>query len=43
VDLDPGWRLRDDPHPDARGHRKLADAIAEALVALGVGSEHADQ
>jgi hypothetical protein len=43
VDLDPSWRLRDDPHPDARGHGKLADAIAEALVALGVGSEHADQ
>jgi hypothetical protein len=42
VDLDPRWRLEEDPHPDARGHGKLADAISGALVALGVESERAD-
>jgi hypothetical protein len=42
VDLDTSWRLRGDPHPDARGHAKLADAIAAALSALGVGSGHED-
>jgi hypothetical protein len=31
VDLDPAWRLTDDPHPDARASRKLADAIEQAL------------
>jgi hypothetical protein len=36
VDLDPTWRLHDDPHPDARASRKLADAIAQELVRLGV-------
>jgi len=31
VDLDPSWRLKDDPHPDARASRKLADAIESLL------------
>ncbi len=36
VDIDPKWRLVDDPHPDARAARKLADAIAAELSRLGV-------
>jgi hypothetical protein len=31
VDLDASWRLKDDPHPDSRASRKLADAIEQAL------------
>jgi hypothetical protein len=32
VDLDPSWEDRTTFHPDARGHRLLADAILRALV-----------
>ena len=31
VALDPSWTVRDDPHPDARAHEKLADATVKAL------------
>jgi hypothetical protein len=32
VSLDPTWLVDTDMHPDARAHRKLADAIAPALA-----------
>lgn len=31
VELDPGWRIPWDRHPDARAARRIADAIASAL------------
>ncbi|WP_176594079.1 SGNH/GDSL hydrolase family protein [Sphingobium sp. EM0848] len=31
LELDPAWRLPDDPHPDARGADVMAQAIAERL------------
>jgi hypothetical protein len=31
VELDPAWRQRSDPHPDARGAQALAKAITAAL------------
>lgn len=31
VNLDPAWRIPDDPHPDARGARAIAGAIAARL------------
>ena len=33
VALDPTWTLADDPHPDARAHGALADAVEKALRA----------
>lgn len=31
VELDPAWRMAGDPHPDARGARAIATAIADRL------------
>ncbi len=31
VPIDPTWKLSDDPHPDARAHRKIAEAVERAL------------
>ena len=33
VRLQPGWRLAEDRHPDPRGAREIADAVARALSA----------
>jgi hypothetical protein len=33
VELDPSWRVPDDPHPDARGAHAMAVAIADRLRA----------
>jgi hypothetical protein len=37
VPLDPAWRLRGDAHPDARGAKAIAAAIAARLRAPGAG------
>jgi hypothetical protein len=36
VDVDPGWRLPNEPHPDARAHHKIADAVEQRLREAGV-------
>jgi hypothetical protein len=33
VEIDPAWRIPWDRHPDARGARRIADAVATALRA----------
>lgn len=38
VPLDPSWRIKGDGHPDARGARAIAEAIAARLQAAGVGA-----
>ncbi|MET0988064.1 MAG: hypothetical protein ABW034_21920 [Steroidobacteraceae bacterium] len=40
VDLDPSWRLSDDPHPNARAARTMADAIASRLREMRPISSH---
>lgn len=37
VDIDPEWHVPTDVHPDARGHRKIADAVEGALRAAKIG------